>query len=463
MKKTTGQIVCGVLKAVFLAAAGGFGVFIAAVMCYLGLVPLYVAKVFPIVAGGLVFCAALAVSKLMPPKWMKGLWLALLAVTVVCGVFVGFGLYNDSIPVMEDRDSLIYQYEPFAEGTKAVYPEEGSTLKFENPTIDMDGATALYPVYSAFVQVVYPEGKYDIYDFKYNEEDGYGQVTCTGTIEAYQRLIEGKTDIIFCAAPSQAQLDAAAEAGVELHLTPIGREAFVFFVHRDNPVDGLTVEQIQGIYTGEIKNWKELGGKWQRIRPYQRAENSGSQSALLRLMAGLPLMEPEKEDRISGMGGIITEVASYRNHKNAVGFSFRFYSTEMVENEQIKLLALNGVLPTKETIRSGEYPISSNFYAVTASPVGEPAPEENNAELRAFLDWILSEQGQQIIEKTGYVGVNSPAPVCHPERAKRVEGSSHLPSAQELPGAKILRLRASPFAQDDRLSVRLFSRDNGCG
>jgi phosphate transport system substrate-binding protein len=78
----------------------------------------------------------------------------------------------------------------------------------------------------------------------------------------------------------------------------------------------------------------------------------------------------------------------------------------MVENEQIKLLALNGVAPTKETIRSGEYPISSNFYAVTASPIGQPAPEETNAELRAFLDWILSDQGQEIIEKTGYVGVN---------------------------------------------------------
>ena len=123
-------------------------------------------------------------------------------------------------------------------------------------------------------------------------------------------------------------------------------------------------------------------------------------------MEGLPLMEPEKEDRIAGMGGIITQVASYRNHKNAVGFSFRFYSTEMVENEQIRLLALNGVLPTKETIRSGEYPISNNFYAVTASPMGQPAPEETNPELRAFLDWILSDQGQEIIEKTGYVGVN---------------------------------------------------------
>ena len=84
----------------------------------------------------------------------------------------------------------------------------------------------------------------------------------------------------------------------------------------------------------------------------------------------------------------------------------RFYSTEMVENEQIRLLALNGVAPTKETIRSGEYPISSNFFAVTASPIGEPAPEENNEELRSFIDWILSDQGQELIEKTGYVGVN---------------------------------------------------------
>lgn len=406
MKKTTAQILWGILKGLVLATVGGFAVFVVSVMCYLGLVPLYAAKVFPIAAGGLVFCAALAVTKLVPKGWMKRGWLLLLAVTLVCGVYVGFGLYNDSIPVMEDRDSLIYQYEPFAADTKAVYLNEESTLKFDRPTIDMDGATALYPIYSAFVQAVYPEGQYDIYDYKYNEEDGYGQVTCTGTIEAYQRLIEGKTDLIFCAAPSQAQLDAAEAAGVQLHLTPIGREAFVFFVHSGNPVEGLTVAEIQGIYTGQITNWKELGGKWQRIRPYQRAENSGSQSALLRLMDGLPLMEPEKEDRISGMGGIITEVASYRNHKNAIGFSFRFYCTEMVENDQIKLLALNGVAPTRETIRDGSYPIASNFYAITASPIGAPAPEETNEDLRALIGWILGPQGQEIIEKTGYVGVS---------------------------------------------------------
>lgn len=405
MKKTTGEIVSGVLKGVVLAAVGGFGVFIATVFCFLGIVPLCVARVFPIVAGGLVLVAALAVSRLVPKAWMKGLWLTLLAISIGCGVYVGFGLYNGSLPAMEDRDSLLYDYVPNREDTMAVRLEEEATLKFDEPIFRMDGATALYPVYSAFVQAVYPEQVYDPWDFYYDTKDEDSVVRCTGTIEAYKWLIEGKTDIIFCAAPSQEQLDLAEQMGVQLHLTPIGREAFVFFVNSENPVAGLTVEEIQGIYTGEIKNWRELGGKNQRIRPFQREENSGSQTALLRLMDGLPLMEPEKEDRITGMGGIITQVASYRNHKNAIGFSFRFYSTEMVENEQIRLLALNGIEPTRETIRSGEYPISSNFFAITASPIGEPAPEETNEDLRAFIDWILSEQGQAIIEKTGYVGV----------------------------------------------------------
>ena len=86
MKKTTGQIVSGILKGVFLAAAGGFGVFIGSVFCFLGIVPLYMAKVFPIAAGGLVLCTALAVTGLVPKKWMKRLWLLLLAATVGCGV-----------------------------------------------------------------------------------------------------------------------------------------------------------------------------------------------------------------------------------------------------------------------------------------------------------------------------------------------------------------------------------------
>ena len=112
-----------------------------------------------------------------------------------------------------------------------------------------------------------------------------------------------------------------------------------------------------------------------------------------------------EEDVVSAMDGIIRRVASYRNYRNAIGFSFRFYASEMAANRQIKLLALEGVAPTKESIRDGSYPIASSFYAVTASPIGEPAPEETDGDLAAFLAWIRSPEGQELVEKTGYVGV----------------------------------------------------------
>ena len=340
----------------------------------------------------------------LPKRHRKKLALCLLAVVVGCGAYVGHGLWRDSIPTMDDRDLLLWQYEPFAPDTKAASLDESSTLTLsEDALLRLDGATALYPVYAGFVQAVYPQGEYPLYAAT---EDGCGLVTCSGTVDAYQRLIQGDTDLIFAAAPSQEQLDMAAQAEVELHLTPIGREAFVFFVNSKNPVEGLTVEEVQGIYTGQITNWSQVGGKNQSIRPFQRQENSGSQSALLRLMEGLPLIEPEQEDRVGDMGGIIRDVADYRNYANAIGFSFRFYASEMEANDQIRLLALDGVAPTKETIRDGSYPISDSFYAVTAAPIGQPDPRESDPQLDAFLRWILSEQGQQIIEASGYVGIS---------------------------------------------------------
>ena len=341
-------------------------------------------------------------------KWFKWVLILWLVIAVAAGAVLGVHYYQQSIPTVEDRRIILSHYHPFLEGTKAVtLPEESALLLSheEASTLRIDGATALYPVYASFVRNAFePATDYHHANFgvSHMEDD---ILSCTGTTDAYQRLIDGDVDVIFCAEPSQQQLADAEAAGVELHLTPIGREAFVFFVNAKNPVTGLTVAQIQRIYTGEITNWKDVGGKNQKIRAYQRAEGSGSQTALQSLMKGLPLMEAETENVIASMGGIIEQVAAYRNYAGALGFTFRFYSNEMVGNNQIRLLALNGVTPTKETIRDGSYPISSYFYAVTASPIGQPAPEETNPVLQAFLDWCLSDQGQWIVEEVGYVGL----------------------------------------------------------
>ena len=298
------------------------------------------------------------------------------------------GAYHKTRPVVRDGDVDLHAYTPFTDSSKAVRLSEPSTFKMEENLPVIDGATALYPVYAAFAQAVYPEEEY--YPYK-------SEVMSNRTGEAYENLLNGSADIIFVLAPSDQQLAKAKQVGRELTLTPIGKEAFVFFVNDKNPVQSLTVDEIKGIYSGSLTNWKEVGGKNKAIRAFQRPQDSGSQTALQHFMGDVPIMDPPVEDIASLMGTIIDQVSDYKNYSNAIGYTFRYYSTEMTKNASIRLLAVDGVEPTKETIRSGDYPITNELYAVTAG--------SDNPHVEAFIDWILSEQGQEIVEETGYVGI----------------------------------------------------------
>ena len=265
--------------------------------------------------------------------------------------------------------------------------DKASDLKLSEPLPVMDGATALYPIYAAFAQAVYPDIEYPVYNSK---------VMCSTTPYAYENLLHKQADIIFAAAPSEKQKAMFTEAKEELVLTPIGKEGFVFFVNKENPINELSIQQIQDIYQGKITNWKQVGGEDEEIRAFQRPEGSGSQSALLRLMDGLPLMKAIEEDVPSGMGDIISQTAEYQNRPNALGFSFRFYANEMVKNDKIKLLSINGITPDAKHIRDESYPITNSFYAVTLK-------SNTNEKVDQLLQWMVSDQGKELIEKTGYV------------------------------------------------------------
>lgn len=313
----------------------------------------------------------------------------MLAAMVLAAAIAVPGIYHKTRPVIQDGYVSTYDYAPFQKGTKAVSLDQPATLKLAENLPILDGATALYPIYSAFAQAVYPEKEYD----QYNSE-----VMSNRTGEAYDNLLNGRADIIFVLGPSEAQLAKAERMGKELKLTPVGREAFVFFVNARNPVQGLTTDELEGIYSGKITNWKEVGGKRKSIRAFQRPEDSGSQTALQHFMGDVPIMDPPVEDIASLMGTIIDQVSDYKNYNNAIGFTFRYYSTQMVKNNAIRLLQVDGVEPSVDTIRSGDYPLTNEFYAVTAG--------SDNPHIEAFLEWILSEQGQEIVEKTGYVPIS---------------------------------------------------------
>lgn len=348
---------------------------------------------------GLFICV---VSKKRSKKFLL-ISCGLVAVSLaVGGTFRAYTWWTvDRYPVMKQEVDWD-DYRPFSEGNKLVkveIPAEyslvfsgGSGYKL-NELPRLNGAYALYPIYAAMVQGMYPASIFQGYSFRnYLDTDGSDVI--------YDELLKKERDLIFALAPSKKQAEEAEKAGVEYELTPFCMDAFVFFVNAENPVDNLTTEQIRGIYGGKITDWKEVGApESTKIIPFQRNEGSGSQTTLQKLMGDTPIMPPLKEDRLGGMGDIIQDTANYRNYKAALGFSFRYYSTEMLRNSQIKLLSVDGVAPTVENIRNGSYPLVTTVYMVTNGP--------RSANVRKIVDYMLSPEGQKLVEDTGYVPIKT--------------------------------------------------------
>ncbi len=297
----------------------------------------------------------------------------------------------------------------------SVENEENILAKLEEPAafrIDdpqempiMDGAEAAYPVYSAFANACYTNISEIQRKANKSKSDTVKPIQFTNTIYAYEKLLSGEIDIFFGARPSEAQLKMAEEAGVELELTPIGKEAFVFFVNEENPVDNLSSEQLRDIYSGQINNWRNVGGANKKILAFQRPENSGSQTMMEYFMGDKPLREPLQAEYEPGMGGVVRETANYENSESSLGYSFRYYTTIMMAGSGedvagIKLLAVDGVYPDTKTIQSGEYPYTTQLYAIT---VGNRADAKST--MKPFLEWMVGPQGQQIVSDTGYVAI----------------------------------------------------------
>ena len=335
-------------------------------------------------------------SLLLPLIWIKKrkkfiiIWV-IVAVLYIIAVGVNCSLkeYDESITIDTSQNINVYEYLPFEEDSKIV-KIDSKTLKLTENLPKIDGAAAFFPVYSAFVNAVYPETT-RLYE---------GVFMYSNTLGGYELLAEKETDIFIGVYPSEEQKAYAEECNTTFEYTPIGTEAFVFFVHKDNPIDNLTTEQIQGIYSGEITNWKQVGGKYEKIAAFQRNEGSGSQSMLERFMGDKPIMKAPTELVNSMMFGIIEEVSNYKSKSNSIGFSFRYYVEGIINNPDIKMLSIEGVAPTAENIKNGSYPIVTPIYAVTYE-------ENTNENVDKMLDWILSDEGQYIIEETGYVGIVS--------------------------------------------------------
>lgn len=319
--------------------------------------------------------------------------ISIIVVTVILFAALNFSVYmlltrrlsNNFSTATQAQMIDVRSYLPHTEGSDI--PKIDSSLKLTGQLPVLDGAAALLPVYAAVIDNVYPEGcvKYDGGSF--SDDNYYGEnfaadsaMQYKNTVRGYKAIVDGETDILFCARPSAEQKEYAKQQGVELVYVPIGLEGFVFFVNENNPVDTLSVDQIRRIYSGEYKNWSKVGGVNRVINPVTRLKGSGSQTMFEAFMGDVKI---GKKSPFAIAGG-------------SIGFSFRYYMDGIVENSSVKMLSIDGVYPNSENIRNGSYPIVTQFYAIYRA-------DNENPNIPTLIEWLLSDEGQSLIEQCGYV------------------------------------------------------------
>lgn len=234
------------------------------------------------------------------------------------------------------------------------------------------------------------------------------EITGGGSGTGIAALINGTTDI--CASSRAMKPDEVRQIAAKHHYrgmeVRVARDGLSIYVHKSNPVSKLTVEQLRGIFTGHITNWREVGGKDQPIVLYSRENNSGTYEFFKERVLQKQDFAPQAQ-HMAGTAALINAVSK---DAAAIGYGGAAYANDVKVLRVASSSAHAYVLPTKETILNGSYPISRFMYFyLNRRPDGV---------VKQFIDWVLSSQGQHIVEGLGYY----PLPV---HNAMQTKGTSH--------------------------------------
>ena len=256
----------------------------------------------------------------------------------------------------------------------------------------MDGSTSTVPLAQAAACVLLGEPR----------EAVAGLAQFNRTTQSFRNLAAGLCDILIVSEPAPEVFEELKSMGYELEMAPISLDALVFVVNADNPVNNLTLEQIRKIYTGKITNWSQVGGDDTPIIPFQRNAEAGSQVLMEKLvMDGLNMAEAPTQGfpLALGMGELIEAIKGFDGSANAIGYTVFYYAEDMKMAEGLKIIAVDGVQPGADTIRTAEYPFLNPYYVV----IGAEEPEDSPA--RIMYNWLLSDEGQELVRREGYVSI----------------------------------------------------------
>jgi len=304
-------------------------------------------------------------------------------ILVVIGlVFLGMGCAgknNESSPSTSTNTSSVGA--PVQEATATV-TSQGSTATAASQSISVTGSDTILPLAQAEAE-----------EFM-NESSNAGKsisVTGGGSGVGIAALIDGKTDIADASREiTITELKNANDKGVNPVNTTIAYDGITVIVNPTNKISNLTFTQLRGIFNGSISNWKDVGGDDKVILLDTRDSSSGTYKDFQTLAMQGDNYSVNAHAQAT-TGGIVQEVAQNPNAIGYIGFAYLDSSTKALGLDKG-----NGpVSPTPETILSREYPLSRALYMYTN---GEPS-----GLTKEFIDYILSDQGQKVVNTVGYI------------------------------------------------------------
>ncbi|MBK8404548.1 MAG: phosphate ABC transporter substrate-binding protein [Saprospiraceae bacterium] len=208
-------------------------------------------------------------------------------------------------------------------------------------------------------------------------------------------LIDGNTDIAMCSRDLKGEEKLRLkEKGIDAVVKSVAVDALAVIVHKDNKVDQLTREQIEKIFTGEIKNWKEVGGEDAEIVVYSRENSSGTYEFFKEHVM-------DKKNYASTVlnmpatGAIVQSVSQTKGAISYVGLAYLNADTKALKVSYDQGATFTG--PSMESAKDKTYPISRPLFYIYDS--------KSEAKVKAYLDFCLSAEGMKIVETVGYIPV----------------------------------------------------------
>jgi phosphate transport system substrate-binding protein len=220
------------------------------------------------------------------------------------------------------------------------------------------------------------------------------QVTGGGSGVGITALINGTTDICNASRPMKSTEIEKLKAryntlGVEV---PCAKDGVTIFLNESNKVSELTLKQISDIYTGKIRNWKELGGNDAEIRLYGRENSSGTYTYLHD-----EVVKADYSASVQSLPGTAAVVNAVKKDVNGIGYGGAAYAVGVKYAKVKKEANSQGYIPTAENIAKNLYPITRYLYMYMRNrPAGET---------KKYVDWILSSEGQSVVVEIGYFPV----------------------------------------------------------